>query len=77
MGGLGLGLGVTDISVLRPQLRSLRPLGKEDEDVARERERVVQGATQGDVLVLRDLTKVGAEGGAGQLPPAHPPFSGT
>uniref|UniRef100_A0A452QWP9 ATP binding cassette subfamily A member 7 n=1 Tax=Ursus americanus TaxID=9643 RepID=A0A452QWP9_URSAM len=44
---------------LLPQsLRSLRPLGKEDEDVARERERVVQGATQGDVLVLRDLTKV-------------------
>ncbi|XP_045656151.1 phospholipid-transporting ATPase ABCA7 isoform X2 [Ursus americanus] len=42
----------------QPQLRSLRPLGKEDEDVARERERVVQGATQGDVLVLRDLTKV-------------------
>lgn len=27
--------------------------------MARERERVVQGATQGDVLVLRDLTKVG------------------
>ncbi|XP_034513255.1 phospholipid-transporting ATPase ABCA7 [Ailuropoda melanoleuca] len=42
----------------QPQLRSLRPLGEEDEDVARERERVVQGATQGDVLVLRDLTKV-------------------
>uniref|UniRef100_A0A452QVR2 ATP binding cassette subfamily A member 7 n=1 Tax=Ursus americanus TaxID=9643 RepID=A0A452QVR2_URSAM len=42
----------------RHRLLSLRPLGKEDEDVARERERVVQGATQGDVLVLRDLTKV-------------------
>ncbi|XP_027982024.1 ATP-binding cassette sub-family A member 7 isoform X2 [Eumetopias jubatus] len=41
----------------QPQLRSLHPLGEEDEDVARERERVVQGATQGDVLVLRDLTK--------------------
>lgn len=27
--------------------------------MARERERVVQGATQGDVLVLRNLTKVG------------------
>ncbi|XP_032250751.1 phospholipid-transporting ATPase ABCA7 [Phoca vitulina] len=42
----------------QPQLRSLHPLGEEDEDVARERERVVQGATQGDVLVLRDLTKI-------------------
>uniref|UniRef100_A0A8C7A8Y8 ABC transporter domain-containing protein n=1 Tax=Neovison vison TaxID=452646 RepID=A0A8C7A8Y8_NEOVI len=37
---------------------SLHPLGDEDDDVARERERVVQGDTQGDVLVLRDLTKV-------------------
>ncbi|XP_047633732.1 phospholipid-transporting ATPase ABCA7 isoform X8 [Phacochoerus africanus] len=41
-----------------PKLRLLPPLGEEDEDVARERERVMQGATQGDVLVLRDLTKV-------------------
>uniref|UniRef100_A0A4X2KJM6 ATP binding cassette subfamily A member 7 n=1 Tax=Vombatus ursinus TaxID=29139 RepID=A0A4X2KJM6_VOMUR len=32
---------------------------KEDEvDVGRERERVRQGATQGDVLVLKDLTKI-------------------
>uniref|UniRef100_A0A8D2JSS6 ABC transporter domain-containing protein n=1 Tax=Sciurus vulgaris TaxID=55149 RepID=A0A8D2JSS6_SCIVU len=37
---------------------TLPPLGEEDEDVARERERVAKGATQGDVLVLRDLTKV-------------------
>ncbi|XP_053437443.1 phospholipid-transporting ATPase ABCA7 [Nycticebus coucang] len=42
----------------QPKLRSLPPLGEEDEDVAHERERVVQGATQGDMLVLRDLTKV-------------------
>ncbi|XP_045022766.1 phospholipid-transporting ATPase ABCA7 isoform X7 [Bubalus bubalis] len=42
----------------QPKLRPLPALGEEDEDVARERERVVQGATQGDVLVLRDLTKV-------------------
>ncbi|KAI4541292.1 hypothetical protein MG293_008434 [Ovis ammon polii] len=42
----------------QPKLRPLPALGGEDEDVARERERVVQGATQGDVLVLRDLTKV-------------------
>uniref|UniRef100_A0A4X2KQE6 ATP binding cassette subfamily A member 7 n=1 Tax=Vombatus ursinus TaxID=29139 RepID=A0A4X2KQE6_VOMUR len=33
-------------------------LGEEDEDVGRERERVRQGATQGDVLVLKDLTKI-------------------
>ncbi|XP_021059994.1 ATP-binding cassette sub-family A member 7 isoform X1 [Mus pahari] len=38
--------------------RLLPPLGEEDEDVAQERERVTKGATQGDVLVLRDLTKV-------------------
>ncbi|XP_054175496.1 phospholipid-transporting ATPase ABCA7 isoform X5 [Homo sapiens] len=42
----------------QPRVRSLPLLGEEDEDVARERERVVQGATQGDVLVLRNLTKV-------------------
>ncbi|XP_036095824.1 phospholipid-transporting ATPase ABCA7 isoform X1 [Molossus molossus] len=42
----------------QPKLMPLPPLGKEDEDVARERERVVEGATQGDLLVLRDLTKV-------------------
>ncbi|XP_066216289.1 phospholipid-transporting ATPase ABCA7 [Saccopteryx leptura] len=34
------------------------PLATEDVDVAHERERVVEGATQGDVLVLRNLTKV-------------------
>lgn len=31
---------------------------EEDEDVGRERDRVRQGATQGDVLVLKDVTKV-------------------
>ncbi|XP_070271734.1 phospholipid-transporting ATPase ABCA7 isoform X3 [Myotis yumanensis] len=56
--GLGSSFGPTDVSVPRPKLRPLLPLGKEDEDVARERERVVEGATQGDVLVLQDLTKV-------------------
>ncbi|XP_075831677.1 phospholipid-transporting ATPase ABCA7 isoform X3 [Microtus pennsylvanicus] len=42
----------------QPKPRLLPPLGKEDEDVARERERVTKGATKGDLLVLRDLTKV-------------------
>ncbi|XP_059015165.1 phospholipid-transporting ATPase ABCA7 isoform X7 [Mustela lutreola] len=42
----------------QPQPGSLHPLEDEDDDVARERERVVRGDTQGDVLVLRDLTKV-------------------
>ncbi|XP_037680076.1 phospholipid-transporting ATPase ABCA7 isoform X3 [Choloepus didactylus] len=42
----------------RPKLRPLLPLGEEDEDVAHERERVVRGDTHGDVLVLKDLTKV-------------------
>ncbi|KAG8519196.1 LOW QUALITY PROTEIN: Phospholipid-transporting ATPase ABCA7, partial [Galemys pyrenaicus] len=47
-------------SCLLPQakLKQLPPLEEEDEDVACERERVVRGATRGDVLVLRDLTKV-------------------
>ncbi|XP_038934573.1 ATP-binding cassette sub-family A member 7 isoform X2 [Rattus norvegicus] len=42
----------------QPKSRLPPPLGEEDEDVVRERERVTKGATQGDVLVLRDLTKV-------------------
>ncbi|XP_048667737.1 phospholipid-transporting ATPase ABCA7 isoform X2 [Marmota marmota marmota] len=42
----------------QPQLRTRPPLGEEDEDVAHERQRVARGATEGDVLVLRDLTKV-------------------
>ncbi|XP_062404777.1 phospholipid-transporting ATPase ABCA1-like [Sardina pilchardus] len=36
----------------------LRPVGEEDEDVARERHRIVSGAGQGDILELRQLTKV-------------------
>lgn len=72
-------MGSTCVSVLRPKLKPLPPLGEEDEDVARERERVVRGATEGDILVLRDLTKVGAAKGrvGGGLPPAQPLFSGT
>ncbi|XP_059108000.1 phospholipid-transporting ATPase ABCA7 [Peromyscus eremicus] len=42
----------------QPKPGPLPPLDEEDEDVARERERVTKGATKGDVLVLRDLTKV-------------------
>ncbi|ROL48223.1 ATP-binding cassette sub-family A member 1 [Anabarilius grahami] len=36
----------------------LPPLGMEDEDVARERDRVKNGRTVGDILVLTDLSKV-------------------
>ncbi|XP_051767983.1 LOW QUALITY PROTEIN: phospholipid-transporting ATPase ABCA1 [Ctenopharyngodon idella] len=36
----------------------LPPLGTEDEDVARERDRVKNGRTVGDILVLTDLSKV-------------------
>lgn len=75
--GPGSGFGPTVVSLLRPKLKLLPSLGEEDEDVARERERVIQGATQGDVLVLRDLTKVGAERWVRELPLAHPPFSGS
>lgn len=34
------------------------PLGPEDEDVARERERVISGKAQSDILTLIDLSKV-------------------
>lgn len=57
--GPGASFRPTHVSILRPKLKLLPSLGEEDEDVARERERMVRGATQGDVLVLRDLTKVG------------------
>ncbi|XP_059372109.1 phospholipid-transporting ATPase ABCA1b [Carassius carassius] len=36
----------------------LTPIGEEDEDVARERQRIMSGAGQGDILELRQLTKV-------------------
>ncbi|XP_042594011.1 phospholipid-transporting ATPase ABCA1-like [Cyprinus carpio] len=36
----------------------LSPIGEEDEDVARERQRIMSGAGQGDILELRQLTKV-------------------
>ncbi|KAM9375575.1 LOW QUALITY PROTEIN: phospholipid-transporting ATPase ABCA1-like [Pholidichthys leucotaenia] len=39
-------------------LTKLGPLGEEDEDVARERQRIVHGMGQGDILELRELTKV-------------------
>ncbi len=32
--------------------------GEEDEDVARERQRILQGATKDDVLTIEELTKV-------------------
>uniref|UniRef100_A0A3P8V3D5 P-type phospholipid transporter n=1 Tax=Cynoglossus semilaevis TaxID=244447 RepID=A0A3P8V3D5_CYNSE len=39
-------------------LNKLGPLGEEDEDVARERQKIVHGLGQGDILELRQLTKV-------------------
>ncbi|EMP24164.1 ATP-binding cassette sub-family A member 7 [Chelonia mydas] len=43
---------------LRPFAVKLPPLGGEDEDVAREREKITSGARRGDILLLHDLTKV-------------------
>ncbi|XP_040903453.1 phospholipid-transporting ATPase ABCA1b [Toxotes jaculatrix] len=40
------------------KLTKLGALGEEDEDVARERQRIVHGLGQGDILELRQLTKV-------------------
>ncbi|KAM4621970.1 phospholipid-transporting ATPase ABCA1b isoform 2-T2 [Polymixia lowei] len=39
-------------------LTKLTPIGEEDEDVARERQRIVHGLGHGDILELRQLTKV-------------------
>uniref|UniRef100_A0A7N6A7H1 P-type phospholipid transporter n=1 Tax=Anabas testudineus TaxID=64144 RepID=A0A7N6A7H1_ANATE len=36
----------------------LKPIGEEDEDVARERQRILSGAGQSDILELRQLTKI-------------------
>uniref|UniRef100_A0A8C7ZMS5 P-type phospholipid transporter n=1 Tax=Oryzias sinensis TaxID=183150 RepID=A0A8C7ZMS5_9TELE len=38
--------------------RHLKPIGEEDEDVARERQRVLSGSGQSDILELRELTKI-------------------
>lgn len=48
------------LCVCRPvsKLTKLAPLGEEDEDVARERQRIVHGLGQGDIVELRQLTKV-------------------
>eukprot|EP00066_Takifugu_rubripes_P026817 XP_011616083.1 PREDICTED: ATP-binding cassette sub-family A member 1-like [Takifugu rubripes] len=40
------------------KLTKLGPVGEEDEDVARERQKIVHGLGQGDILELRQLTKV-------------------
>ncbi|XP_029368177.1 phospholipid-transporting ATPase ABCA1b isoform X2 [Echeneis naucrates] len=40
------------------KLTTLGPLGEEDEDVAKERQRIVHGLGHGDILELRQLTKV-------------------
>ena len=47
--------------VCRPvsKLTKLGAVGEEDEDVARERQRIVHGLGHGDILELRQLTKVG------------------
>ncbi|XP_062380450.1 phospholipid-transporting ATPase ABCA1a isoform X3 [Sardina pilchardus] len=42
----------------RPIKTHLKPIGDEDEDVARERQRILTGAGQPDILELKQLTKV-------------------
>lgn len=36
----------------------MKPIGEEDEDVARERQRILAGGGQSDILELRQLTKI-------------------
>lgn len=51
-------------SVFRPWWvePTLPPLGPEDEDVARERDRVRDGKAQSDILTMMDLSKVPTTG---------------
>ncbi|KAJ8247643.1 hypothetical protein GJAV_G00248620 [Gymnothorax javanicus] len=42
----------------RPLSTKLSPIGEEDEDVARERQRILGGGGHGDILALKQLTKV-------------------
>lgn len=42
----------------RPISTKLKPIGEEDEDVARERQRILGGGGQTDILELKQLTKV-------------------
>uniref|UniRef100_A0A671UQS2 P-type phospholipid transporter n=1 Tax=Sparus aurata TaxID=8175 RepID=A0A671UQS2_SPAAU len=42
----------------RSSTSHLKPIGEEDEDVARERQRILSGAGQSDILELRQLTKI-------------------
>uniref|UniRef100_A0A8C8I4P3 P-type phospholipid transporter n=1 Tax=Oncorhynchus tshawytscha TaxID=74940 RepID=A0A8C8I4P3_ONCTS len=47
-----------NLKPMPPLLHSLPPLGPEDEDIARERERVKSGKAQADILTMMDLSKV-------------------
>ncbi|AWP05925.1 putative ATP-binding cassette sub-family A member 1-like isoform 4 [Scophthalmus maximus] len=42
----------------RSSASHLKPIGEEDEDVARERQRILGGGGQSDILELRQLTKI-------------------
>uniref|UniRef100_A0A3Q3BQ74 P-type phospholipid transporter n=1 Tax=Kryptolebias marmoratus TaxID=37003 RepID=A0A3Q3BQ74_KRYMA len=42
----------------RSSTSHLKPIGEEDEDVARERQRIQSGGGQSDILELRELTKI-------------------
>lgn len=52
--------GWSSMSLFRPWWvePEMPPLGPEDEDVARERERVINGKAQSDILTMIDLSKV-------------------
>jgi len=52
--------GDLTLPAIRPKWAEpeMPPIGAEDEDVARERERVKSGRAQGDILTMTDLSKV-------------------
>lgn len=53
-----VGCDTVSLSPCRSSISHLKPIGEEDEDVARERQRVLSGSGQSDILELRELTKI-------------------
>lgn len=46
------------VTLYRPVYAKLPPVNEEDEDVNRERQRIISGGGQSDILEIKELTKV-------------------
>lgn len=49
------------LALSRPVYAKLPPVSDEDEDVTRERQRIISGGGQSDILEIKELTKVTQE----------------